>query len=130
MDRTVVQVNWAQFVLALVTMPLFCFVMERLVWRRMARRRQSYDWKLEAVRAWRFCAAFCAVWQAITMQAWSSTAGCAVSALIAAVILWRRKKKHGKAARLLGAKARALRDALVRKARDAAIPRPVLAPNI
>ena len=40
----------------------------------------------------------------------------------------RRNRKRRKVAALLGAKSRALRDALVRKAREAAKPKPVLRP--
>jgi hypothetical protein len=44
-------------------------------------------------------------------------------------LLWRRWRKHRKAvAALLGAKSRALRDALVRKQRELARPRPLLRP--
>ena len=42
--------------------------------------------------------------------------------------LWRKRKNRKRALDALGAKSRALRDALVRKARDAARPRPVLRP--
>jgi hypothetical protein len=44
-------------------------------------------------------------------------------------LAWRRWRKHRKRiAALLGAKSRALRDVLVRKAKEAAKPRPVLRP--
>ena len=44
-------------------------------------------------------------------------------------LLWRGQRKRRKAAAaLLGAKSRALKDALVRKAREAAQPRPALRP--
>lgn len=47
-----------------------------------------------------------------------------------AVLIWwyRRRRDRRKALAALGAKSRALRDALVRRAREAARPRPVLQP--
>lgn len=50
-----------------------------------------------------------------------------VGALVALWIWWRRKKRRSVSA-LLGAKSRALRDALVRRAREVAKPRPVRRP--
>jgi O-antigen/teichoic acid export membrane protein len=41
---------------------------------------------------------------------------------------WRRRKKRRRALALLGGKARALRDALVRRMRERTQPRPVLSP--
>lgn len=47
-----------------------------------------------------------------------------------ALWLWLRRKNRGKAAKLLGAKSRAVRDAIVRKARESARPSPVLKPSL
>lgn len=58
--------------------------------------------------------------------------GVATRGTLAAVVLWdwwhTRRKRKDRAPLALGAKGKALRDALVRKAREAAKPRPVLRP--
>jgi hypothetical protein len=54
--------------------------------------------------------------------------GALISALVALAIWWWRRRKRRNVAALIGAKSRALRDAIVRKAREAARPRPVLRP--
>jgi membrane protein implicated in regulation of membrane protease activity len=59
---------------------------------------------------------------------WYGAGTAGVTAVAAAVIWWHRRKKRRRAAALLGAKSRALRDALVRRARQSARPRPVLRP--
>ena len=60
---------------------------------------------------------------------WGSAAWSFALAMFFAWLAWKRWRRHRKrAAALLGAKSRALRDALVRKAREAAKPRPVLRP--
>jgi hypothetical protein len=61
-------------------------------------------------------------------QDWWWLAGCSLSALVALAIWWWRRKKRRNVAALIGAKSRALRDAIVRKAREVARPRPVLRP--
>lgn len=61
------------------------------------------------------------------IQQWSIVIGCVISALIAAALWWWRRKGK-RAVQLLGAKSRARRDALVRRARELARPRPVLSP--
>lgn len=60
---------------------------------------------------------------------WSEGAEAIAEAVV--LILWwlGRRKGRKRAAKWLGAKSRALRDAIVRKARQAAQPRPVLAPG-
>jgi membrane protein implicated in regulation of membrane protease activity len=52
----------------------------------------------------------------------------AVLAVLAAWLWWRGDRRKRKGAALIGAKSRALRDAIVRRAREAARPRPVLRP--
>jgi Flp pilus assembly protein TadB len=47
---------------------------------------------------------------------------------LAAFLWWLSRRKRKRAQAALGAKSRALRDALVRRAREAAKPRPVLRP--
>lgn len=60
---------------------------------------------------------------------WWAAGGQAIAALIALALWWSRRKGRKRAARWLGAKSRAARDALVRRAREALQPRPVLAPG-
>jgi membrane protein implicated in regulation of membrane protease activity len=49
-------------------------------------------------------------------------------AAVLAWLWWHRRKRRRRAQAALGAKSRALRDALVRRTREAAKPRPVLRP--
>jgi hypothetical protein len=65
----------------------------------------------------------------LAVDHWSDGIGPAgVMAVIGAFIWWHRRKKRRRAAALLGEKSRQLRAALVRRARQAAQPRPVLRP--
>lgn len=59
---------------------------------------------------------------------WAGVIAAGVMAIVGAVIWWHRQKKRRRAAAVLGAKSKALREALVRRARQAARPRPVLRP--
>ena len=62
-------------------------------------------------------------------EIWSLVIGGAASAVIGAAVWWWRRKKRRSVTALLGAKAKALRDALVRRAREATPkPRRVLRP--
>lgn len=62
-------------------------------------------------------------------QRWGAVAWDLILATYFAWLLWRRWRKHRKTvAALLGAKSRALRDALVRRQREVARSRPVLRP--
>lgn len=59
-----------------------------------------------------------------------NAAGEAIAVVIAAVLWWLSRRKRGdRARRWLGAKSKALRDAVVRKARELSVPRPVLVPG-
>lgn len=61
---------------------------------------------------------------------WWDAAGQAVAVLIALALWWHsRRMGRKRAASLLGAKSKALRDSLVRRARQAGLPRPVLIPG-
>jgi uncharacterized membrane protein YfcA len=59
---------------------------------------------------------------------WLTAAFAAASLLVALAVWWWKRKDRKRAASLVGAKSRALRDALVRRAREVARPRPVLKP--
>lgn len=59
---------------------------------------------------------------------WGAPAGCAASLAVAIIVRWWRRRKRRSAAALIGEKSRQLRAALVRRAREAARPRPVLQP--
>ena len=73
--------------------------------------------------------AFLALVDLIAGTSWYA-AGEAIAAGIAAVLWWlSRRKRRDRARRWLGAKSKALRDAIVRKARELSVPRPVLAPG-
>lgn len=65
---------------------------------------------------------------ALTAGAWPRAIVYAVICCGIAAWLWWRRKKRRSVAAMLGAKSRALRDAIVRRAREAARPRPVLRP--
>jgi hypothetical protein len=54
--------------------------------------------------------------------------GAAISLAVALAVWWHRRKKRRRGAALLGAKSKALRDALVRRVRQSGRPRPVLIP--
>jgi hypothetical protein len=59
---------------------------------------------------------------------WSYASGAGLSAAIALVIWWRKRRDRKRAGPVLGAKSRALLAALVSRAREAGTPRPVLRP--
>lgn len=59
---------------------------------------------------------------------WGAVAGAGVTAVIGAAILWWQRRKRRPVAAVIGEKSRAIRDALVRRARGAARPRPALRP--
>ena len=107
-------------VLALTSPPFWAVVFYRPVFRQ----RFVYAWIIYAASGLILDLFFMIPWHDM---GWAA-AGSAGSLIIALIIRWWRGKRR-KAAQLLGAKTRALRDALVRKAREAATPRPVLAPG-
>lgn len=86
-------------------------------------RRQ--DWGIPWI--W-FCAAMGTLIPDLVAACWPAVAVSLPQVLLALWWFRRRRKGRRKAAALLGAKSRALRDALVRRAREAARPRPVLRP--
>lgn len=60
--------------------------------------------------------------------AWPWSLASFACAAVLAWLWWHRRKRRKRARGALGAKSRALRDALVRRTREAAQPRPVLRP--
>lgn len=62
-------------------------------------------------------------------RSWLPAAGSGVSLIAAIAVWWWRRRKRRKVAALIGAKSKALRDALVRKVRESARPRPVFKPQ-
>lgn len=94
-------------------------------WKRLRWVRATEAW----AGGWMVYATAMAIGGCIAM-AWLDAAGAQLSFAIAAMIFWwlwhrpRRRRVFG----LAGAKTRALRDAIVRKARQARKPRPVLRP--
>jgi hypothetical protein len=89
-------------------------------------------WRRYFIRIWISAAvgglAFGAIAAGFTGGGWAGPAGSAASLIVALAIWWWRRKKRRSVAAMLGAKSRALRDALVRRARQVARPRPVLRP--
>lgn len=90
---------------------------------------------IPAERMWAFWRG-CAVGSASVTAAaligglWAFAAGSAINVLVSLAMWWlSRRKRKDRARKLLGAKSRALRDALVRRARELSVPRPVLAPG-
>ena len=59
---------------------------------------------------------------------WLPLAVSAANLILAVWLYWRHRKRKDRAAKLAGAKSRALLASLVRRAREAAQPRPVLRP--
>jgi hypothetical protein len=62
------------------------------------------------------------------MRLWPLAAFFALLGIVLAVNWWRKRKRRKRSPKAMGAKSRALLAALVRKAREAARPRPVLRP--
>jgi len=90
------------------------------------------DWRRYFIRVWIGAAAGGLVFggsaAAIMRNGWAGPIGSAASLMVALAIWWWRRKKRRSVAALLGAKSRALREALVRRAREVARPRQVLRP--
>lgn len=85
------------------------------------RQRHIFGWSALGFTAYTVTGVFLGQWPA-----------CAVFLILAAICAWQwwngRRKDRDRAGFLIGAKSRALRDALVRRVREAAKPRPVLRP--
>lgn len=115
--------NWGTLVLDIVWPPVWAVLWCGLV--RLLRWRSRFD---RIAWPWLNAAGADVVIDAVSAQ-WLCAAVSVVQVGIALAIWWWRKRRDRKRALdALGAKSRALRDALVRKARDAARPRPVLRP--
>lgn len=87
---------------------------------RASRRRALQDWFAVAVLD---TVAF-----PLLTGSWPGCAGSIASALVAAAAWWWDRHRRDPAKRSIGGRAKALRDALVRKVRQAAKPRPVPRP--
>lgn len=114
--------NWSTLILDIVWPPvwalLWCGLMRLLRWRSRFDRiawpwftAAGADTVIDAAAALWLCAAISAVQVGIALAIW-----------------WWRKRRRDRAPKLAGAKSRALLAAIVRKAREAAKPRPVLRP--
>ena len=116
--------------IAIIGPPLAAVVWYLLGWPFPALRRGIFTPPLEFLADWAGCAFTIALingwdgdWLAMGIAAGNSV----LAFLIGWWLLGPRKKRRSAAA-LLGAKSRALREALVRRAREVARPRPVLRP--
>ena len=112
------------FLLATVWPPAFALVME-VLYRAVGMPAGT------AARWGRACWAMAAIIQAVVDGAfglWGTFLCAIVNAGIGAWLWWRRRKRRDRAPHAYGAKSKARIAALVRKARQAARPRPVLRP--
>lgn len=88
---------------------------------------QLIPWgRVQFTTEWIVVAAADTVIGLISWQPGYATGG-AVSLLVALIIRWFNRRRRDRAAKFIGAKSRAIRDALVRRMRELA-PRPVLQP--
>ena len=101
---------------------------------RLAVRPPSTDWQRFWLITWAVDAGAAALivgGLAITDDVLGSFAATAtISSAVAWYLWWRRRRDRRRAVETLGAKSRALRDALARRAREAARPSPVLRPSL
>lgn len=114
-------ISWGDLLGAVFVAPVSC-----LGWNMLFR---SLGWTYSFRLGWVITAAAgvvvgCWPWS----PDWNWAAGSGISLIAGLAFWWWRRKKRRKAAALVGAKSRALRDAIVRKAREVARPRPVLRP--
>jgi len=115
---------------AVISAALFVAIPEvqyRLAWLVTRRPRSWHAW------LWLGCATGGLVGCALEAQAGTAdkAAGTGIASVVNAAVWWclRRRKGRRRAAGLPGAKSRALRDAIVKRARELAQPRPVAVPG-
>lgn len=116
------RVDWLGVINAVLWPPAWAFIWSRVacrIWRLDGFDRVAWPW---------FAAGICNVLSEVLGGEWLLVAISAVQVVIAVTLWIRRRKKRDPVAKLIGAKARARRDALVRRAREVARPRPVLKP--
>jgi hypothetical protein len=95
-----------------------------LAWSWMNRYRPAW-WRLPLSLGMSACGCLIG---AASVRNWPSVV-ISVGYIAAAVVIWhRRNRRRRRTAALIGAKSRALRDAMVRRVRETAQPRPVLRP--
>jgi hypothetical protein len=105
--------------------PLWGVALARIL--RAAGALGSSTFRNMIFRTWAICGIIMGVWD-LCITYWLDGSVALVSGLVGAFLWWWRKRKRRNAAALIGHKSRALRDALVRRAREVAKPGPVLRP--
>ena len=108
--------TWLNLVLGAVTPPA-CSAIVSGAFRRWTR----------FIPGWISAAVTIAIVDAVMSQ-WPYAAGAAASLALAVFLWWFNRRRRDRAKAWLGAKSRALRDALVRRQREVWKPRPVLRP--
>jgi hypothetical protein len=103
--------------------PALAFGMEKLAGRRL-----RIDVCRRAMTRWIISTAMLAGIE-LALRLWWNFAGASCSLILALAVWWWRKRRDRVKA-WLGAKSRALRDSLVRRARESARPSPVLRPSL
>ena len=116
--------DWLDFTLALISPPFWGGFWSMVEYRRLDRRY--------VLRIWMFVAVGSALLAAVPIpflhENRSGITGHIVSAIVCAILRWWDSGQRKRAAKLLGAKARAVREAMARRMRQ--LPRrPVLVPS-
>lgn len=86
------------------------------------------SWLYGFYAQWMISALGGAIGGAVTGE-WPGASGAAASAVLAVVLWWLSRRRRRRARGAAGAKAQALRDAMVRTLRDRRVARPALAPG-
>jgi hypothetical protein len=117
------------FLVGLVVPPAVTWLWRPLnVWITRQAYKRSYNSR-DFVAAWFRTAVIQSLAAYFIIHILSLTTGHIVSAIIAAIIWWVQRKRR-KSLEALGAKSKALRDALVKKMRNLRVPSPVLRPGL
>lgn len=113
MSPLVTSVLWA----AWIPLPVAFFWF--LLPKGRSRRGFTFEWAANAVILAVLAACF---------RQWAYLSGCALSFAVAVIVRWWNRRRRDRARKWLGAKSRALRDAIVRRMRDVTTPRRILRP--